>query len=95
MTVTPPAAAAREAQPSPSWLAWLPECTWPSTTPGMIHCPLASTLSRAAGRAGAARGDPAVPHGQPAVFHDAVRIDDIAAHHPIEIAHDPFHPMKN
>ena len=51
MTVTPPAAAAREAQPRPSWLAWLPECTWPSTTPGMIHCPLASTLSRAAGGA--------------------------------------------
>ena len=52
-------------------------------------------VARRVGRADAARGDPAVPHGQPAVFHDTVRIDDIAAHHPIEIAHDPFHPMKN
>src|SRR5271155_5576072 len=47
--VTPPAAAAREARPSPSWSAWPPEFTCPSIAPGITHWPRASICSRAAG----------------------------------------------
>ena len=89
MVVTPPAAAAREARPRPSWFAWL--FGMHLTVDDARHHPLAGgieLLARRGRRAASRERDLAVRHRHEAVLHDAVREHQIAGNDQIEVSHD-------